>query len=189
MEREAPRDFIPASYFEHHREPSLKNACMEQPADAFVPEKYLWTQDDFDKMGWHDSQVHAISFGENGDLLLDIDYIFKWAAGATHFRFWVSPCTLVFENVYDVDFDLSYSTGGLAIDQLSRDEIQPIEGEEDLVEAGDRAWTIALQQGLIQFKSAGFRQFIRARPLLLNEQALEISQRGGISFDQKTGEA
>lgn len=41
-------------------------------------EKYLWTEEDFNQMGWHDSNIYAIAFGENFEFKLDIDYIFQW---------------------------------------------------------------------------------------------------------------
>ena len=47
-------------------------------------EKAVWTDGDFDRMGWHDARVHAIAFHEdedNAELLLDLDYIVRWIAG------------------------------------------------------------------------------------------------------------
>ena len=42
-------------------------------------EKWIWTEADFDVMGWHDSQIHATAFfPEDFELVLDIDYIFDW---------------------------------------------------------------------------------------------------------------
>lgn len=43
-------------------------------------------------------------------LLFDIDYIFKWVGPEEdgYYRFWISPATLIFENVYDVNIDLGY---------------------------------------------------------------------------------
>jgi hypothetical protein len=47
-----------------------------------VVAKTIWTDADFDAMGWHDNAVHAIALepvpSDPGRLLLDIDYILEW---------------------------------------------------------------------------------------------------------------
>ncbi|HWZ22054.1 MAG TPA: hypothetical protein VNW06_05340, partial [Cytophagaceae bacterium] len=67
-----------------------------QPIEQYHLEKKIFTEEDFDIMGWHDSLIHGISFGDNFQFLFDIDYIFKWVLEDKHYMFWVSPCTLVF---------------------------------------------------------------------------------------------
>jgi hypothetical protein len=29
---------------------------------AYTPEKWIWTEADFETMGWHDVHVHALAF-------------------------------------------------------------------------------------------------------------------------------
>ncbi|MEJ6979425.1 hypothetical protein WG906_03130 [Pedobacter sp. P351] len=41
-------------------------------------ENQIWTEQDFDNMGWHDSSIYGIAFGRPYELSFDIDYIFKW---------------------------------------------------------------------------------------------------------------
>jgi len=45
--------------------------------------KTVWTDADFETMGWHDNAVHAIAVEpappHPGSLLLDIDYIVEWS--------------------------------------------------------------------------------------------------------------
>jgi hypothetical protein len=42
--------------------------------DKYELEKWLWTESDFEMMGWHDSRVYAISFSpEQSEIILDID--------------------------------------------------------------------------------------------------------------------
>ena len=71
--------------------------------------KYLWTDDDFEAMGWHDVIVHAFR-SEPGDhavtsasdrLLFDLDYIVKWVVEQplNGISCWLLPATLVFEDV------------------------------------------------------------------------------------------
>ncbi len=39
-------------------------------------EKNIWTDTDFEKMGWHDNHIYKIRLIK--DLELDIDYILQW---------------------------------------------------------------------------------------------------------------
>jgi hypothetical protein len=84
----------------------LTNADIEKP---------VWTEADFEQMGWHDVHVHAVAFRPQiFELWLDMDYIFRWVDphdGETHYSFWVAPATLVFENVYDLKFDIESHDG------------------------------------------------------------------------------
>ena len=78
--------------------------------DGCALEKWTWTEEDFERMGWHDAQVHAFAFlPESWELLLDLDYILKWVApseGESHYSFWSAPATLIFENVADLKIEL-----------------------------------------------------------------------------------
>ncbi len=51
---------------------------METSRKQYILEKSIWTDLDFENMGWHDSRIHSVAFGENFELIFDIDYIFKW---------------------------------------------------------------------------------------------------------------
>ena len=76
--------------------------------NEYTPEKWLWTDADFEQMGWHDVHIHGFAFGAY-TLTFDIDYTFRWvdpAPGETYYRFWLSPATLVFDDVSDVQLDL-----------------------------------------------------------------------------------
>ena len=67
-------------------------------------EKKIWTDADFDKMGWHDSNIYKIRLTE--DLELDIDYILQWNKPGLEglpFTFWVAPATLVFKNIRNLN--------------------------------------------------------------------------------------
>jgi len=148
-------------------------------------EKSLWSDVDFENMGWHDCPIYAVSFGQNFELLLDIDYIFEWVLKGKKYKFWTSPCTLVFENVYDVKFDLAMITSGLVIDNVIRENPGKPRNADYIKRDIEFDWTIETFQGPISFKSAGFRQFVRGKPLFLGTQAIGLKERGGISFDLK----
>jgi len=159
---------------------------MTQPSKSYHLEKTLWSDQDFENMGWHDCRLFAISFGENFRLLFDIDYIFKWVTAGRTFKFWVSPCTLVFENVYDLEFQLDGISEGIDIDDIIRDNPQEPKNSEFIKVDIEFEWTIITQQGSIFFKSIGYKQYVRQIPKLTPGQYFDLAERGGISFDTVT---
>ncbi|TDQ78322.1 hypothetical protein [Sphingobacterium yanglingense] len=63
-------------------------------------EKTIWTEYDYEQMGWHDASIYGFIFQNDNidstttDLLFDIDYIFKWVHPVPpkgNFSFWVAP--------------------------------------------------------------------------------------------------
>jgi len=146
--------------------------------------RQIWTLEDFDEMAWHDCRIHAISFGRDFKLLFDIDFIFKWELTGKKYKFWIAPCTLIFENCYDVDFDLDMSTPGLEIDTVSRENARKPKNADFIESQIEFDWTMATQQGNITFTSIGFSLYVRRKPSFSNAQHFEQEERGGISFDQ-----
>ena len=152
--------------------------------DKYELEKWLWTENDFEMMGWHDSRVDAVAFSpENLEIAFDIDYIFQWVhppQDEIFFSFWVSSATLVFENTYDVKFDISSYEGGLEIDCIKRESISSPKNTKYIEKDKEWIWTIDCQERDIKFLSAGYKQYIRSEPKL-GGQTLELETRG-ISF-------
>jgi hypothetical protein len=73
-------------------------------------EKWILTERDFERMGWHDATVDGVRLNQN--LEIDLDYIFQWnqpEIEGFRFTFWVAPCTLVFENPTELSFELTQS--------------------------------------------------------------------------------
>jgi hypothetical protein len=77
--------------------------------------KSFWSDADFEQMGWHDATIHGLYIQQTDAvlprLLLDLDYIVRWVQPLPpekHFNFWVSPATLVFEDVWDLEGDLGF---------------------------------------------------------------------------------
>lgn len=157
---------------------------MAQSANPYQLEKPVWTDLDFENMGWHDSKLFALSFGNNYEFLFDIDYIFKWVQRGKTFRFWVSPCTLVFENVHDVEIQIDETAEGINIDEIRRDNPQRAKNTEFIKIVTEFDWTLDTQQGAIYFKSTGFKQYVRKNPKYMHGQYFELSERGGISFEK-----
>jgi hypothetical protein len=152
-------------------------------------EKLIWTDNDYDQMGWHDSRVYAIAFDDKEfRFMLDIDYIFQWIhplEGETYFKFWVAPVTLIFENIWDLKINID-SNGGLEIDDIHRSNPNLPKNADFVNNRTEYDWIIETQQGEITFKSIGFKQYTKQKPILLSSQEIELEKRGGISFSTKT---
>lgn len=149
--------------------------------------KWLWTELDFEEMGWHDVTIHAVAFlPEVYELALDIDYIFHWvdpAAGETQFKFWVAPATLVFENVNELAIDLE-PHGSIELHGIERSEPHKPKNIDVVDRDIEWRWTLETQSGEINLRSIGYKQYIRRAPVLSRAQVLDIGARGGFSFQR-----
>jgi hypothetical protein len=156
--------------------------------DSHKISKSLCTDADYDIMGWHDCLIYAMSTGINNELILDIDYIWLWVDNKNEkrqFQFWISPCTLAFENVYDLSIDLDISVPfEIRIDSISRCNPQKCKNAEFVNKDIEFDWIIETQQGEISFKSIGYKQYSRQIPRLLDKQEIGIEDRHGISFEK-----
>jgi len=148
--------------------------------------KKIWTLDDFDEMAWHDCLIHAISFKGDFKLLFDIDYIFKWVLKGKKYKFWIAPCTMIFDNCHDVNFDLDMSIPGLEIDRLTRENPKKPKNAEFIEKQIEFDWIMDTQQGNISFTSVGFNQYVRSKPVFSSNQSFDQAERDGISFDLAT---
>ena len=168
---------------------NIKTKLKNQEGKQFLLEKAVWTEADFENMGWHDASIHGLTVGNSsnswtGDLFLDIDYIFEWVhpkPNEKHFSFWIAPCTLKFIEAFNLNIqidsaDYTLDTFEIADIHLTKDETHM----DSLV----FEWKIELQHGEIFLKSKGFIQIVRREPILIEEQALSLEQRGGISFSE-----
>lgn len=154
--------------------------------EQYQVEKWIWTDADFDIMGWHDSQVYAVAFfPETFEFALDIDYIFQWVhptENETYFKFWVTPATLIFEYVYDLKFDIEIDFGGgLEIDYIERTEPKKTEAG-DFTGRDEWRWVIGTHEGEISLRATGYKQYVRKKPVFGQSQAIETDVRGGICF-------
>ena len=149
---------------------------------AYALEKWVWTEADFDQMGWHDVRVHAIAaITERFEILFDIDYILQWVAPvppSAHYTFWVAPATLVFENVSGVSIELELQGGEFHVLDLARTDKQPSPNGKMTT----WLWTIDGVQGSIRFVATGYKQYLRRKPVQAQGQELTHEQRGGLSF-------
>ena len=149
-------------------------------AEIYHLEKVAWTDADFANMSWHDCSIHAFSLNDSYELLLDIDYIFKWVTAGKRFKFWMSPCTLIFKNVYELEFDSYWKLP--IIDSIEWSNPQKPKNAEYTGRDIEYDWNIGMVSGAMSFKSVGFDLHVRKQPILIREQKLTIEQRGDISF-------
>lgn len=156
-------------------------------AKVYNLEKEIWTEADFEHMSWRDVTIHAFSYSADYELLLDIDYIFEWVHpkkdSEHYFKYWIAPCTLVFENTTKIVFDL----GIAAPHQRKIDDIFMEPSESHSTEKPMYDWAIETLQGEITFQAEAFKQYVRQQPKLLLVNELELEQRGGISFERALG--
>ena len=152
----------------------------------YLLERWVWTDADFARMGWHDAHIHGLAFlAESHEFALDIDYLFAWvqpAAGETSFSFWVAPCTLVFADMYGVELAFSPSyDGAYSLNALTRELLPP---PPDAAPDAPPYWRWQLDghEGSITFEASGFTQYVRAAPQHVREQRLDLAARGGVSF-------
>lgn len=154
--------------------------------DSYLVEKSIWDDGDFDQMGWHDATIHGVAFGPGEfEFSLDIDYIFKWvhpADGGEFFRFWVSPCTLVFHNVYDLHLDADPSGATLSIADIHRTDPRKPRNADFIGKEVEWLWTIECHDGELSFRSVGYKQYVRKAPVFSRAQSLPLAERGGFSF-------
>jgi hypothetical protein len=167
---------------------------MNDQSETFTLDKNIWTQDDFDIMGWHDATIRALALEEGSrflknNLVLDIDYIFKWVvseAPESVITFWVAPCTMIFKNRFDLEMDFEGSNCGDLMDIAGlhlKDKV--FNKDNSLLYAGlIYEWAMELHQGLISLKSDGFEQIVRRNPIYTPQQVLSMEERGGISFER-----
>lgn len=152
--------------------------------DAYVLDRSRWTAADFDAMGWHDATIHGIAFRPDvWELALDLDYILRWVepvAGESHYRFWVAPATLIFENVSAMRFQLECQ-GAVSLQGIERGS--PESTRPDFKGPAQQwPWVLDCNEGEIALTATGYRQIFRQPPRLQAQQSLSLADRGGVSF-------
>ena len=140
-------------------------------------EKRIWTEADFNQMGWHDCNVYKI--GLTDDLEFDIDYILKWNKPEIEglpFTFWIAPSTLIFKNPRNLTFELNIALG----EPIQIDDIENESTSEGL------KWTIITHKGDIEFYCDGYIQYTRQEPFFEFGQAISYIERFGFHLDRTT---
>lgn len=155
---------------------------------------HTWTQKDFEELSWHDCHVWGLEIragdSSQGDwtceLVLHLDYICEWQCGTNrHYRFWVAPARLVFQNAEDllIAIDWKERQGGHlmiyepALDGIERENIPPTSNRP-----GNNTFRYTLRTnspdgGLISVTTDGFTQTLLAAPELIDQQSFSWTRR------------
>ncbi len=91
---------------------------------------------------------------------------------------------MVFTNVYDLSMDIS-TTLGFEICKVFREEPKIPRNHEYINKDTEWLWRISSNQGDITFRSIGYKQYIRRKPILTVGQSIPFIERGGISFTEE----
>ena len=157
--------------------------------NTYRPERLVWDNADFDTMGWHDATLWSmVANPEQFEFLVDLDYIFRWVDPGleeTHFRFWVAPVTMVFENACYVRIDIRSQSGSIEVANLHRDLLGPTPNGRFT----NYAFRFECQEGEVHLQATGYKMYVRRLPVLLSVQCLELGARGGISFERSCRDA
>lgn len=156
-----------------------------QRGDATQPPSQ-WMEGAFGCRSWHDNHLYGVRLGigdvDAGDwrseLLLDIDHVLEWICGPQGgVRFRVSPASLVFHDVTDLQVQLVWPDTGCR-SALSLPSIDRI-GRERLPDRRLGAdppyyrWRIEMNHptgGVIAFGASGFTQRLWGEPMVLPQQ-------------------
>ncbi|RDX38222.1 hypothetical protein DZA50_00770 [Kangiella sp. HD9-110m-PIT-SAG07] len=136
-------------------------------------------------MGWHDSKIWGfLTDSEAFEFMIDLDYIFNWVQpkkNEIYFKFWVAPVTMVFENAYDVVFDLESRQGEIEVADLYMEN----ERKTPNGRFSEYDFRFDCQEGKIKVSATGFKLYVRKPPILLDGQTIDYKERGGICFDRE----
>ena len=161
---------------------------------AYQLEKLIWSDGDFEVMGWHDATIWSFYLDPYArEFCLDLDYIFKWVdpgPGQTYYKFWVAPVTMVFEGARALKVGIEPRDCAIEVADLHRGEPKPTQDGK-----GERSYRFQLphgtganhetfDEGEISLRSTGFRMFVRRSPELLEGQHFSLVQRGGVGFQR-----
>jgi hypothetical protein len=153
--------------------------------ETYKLEKLVWTQVDFNVMGWHDAKVWGILANtDEWELLVDLDYIFNWVhpkGEEKHFKFWVAPVTMVFENAYDVKIDVESQQGEIQLAELHMENQRKTKNGKFT----EYTFRFECQEGEITLSATGYKMYVRQKPRLLQSQQLEFTERGGVNFGRE----
>ncbi|MES2070123.1 MAG: hypothetical protein V4488_07235 [Pseudomonadota bacterium] len=145
----------------------------------------MFTNDDFEKIHWHDNAMHGFSIlegedGCEGKLLLDIDFITEWLPPSNNMiSFKIAPADLTFHDVSDLVISIDYAVATAAVQPMNIHEIH----REAIVYPNGHSsfrWKIDIHwppNGFISSESSGFTQVFRSEPTFSDAQYLSASKR------------
>lgn len=171
------------------REDELLIYLMEE----YKLEKYVWTEKDYENMGFNLATVHSIGFVPTKyELMFDIDYIFRRIdpkPPSSYYTLWIAPATLVFRNINEQNIEIGGIYGdGLQLDGsgINRLESRSPRNADYIEDKTEWKWIIDMHYGEASFWSTGYNMYVRQEArLFVKTSLLSLEERGGISFDQQ----
>ncbi|MBS1519914.1 MAG: hypothetical protein JST50_02865 [Bacteroidetes bacterium] len=151
----------------------------------YNPEKIIWTEDDFIGMNWEGARIRACCFNKKLEIAFDIDYVFervKSKKSDKYSKFWIAPCTLVFENVYEIYSDFNHLHPTMTY--ISRNRPRSPENLKSLDRGPEYDWYIHYDGGLFTFTSVGYKLYVRRDPVATSRKFLKMEERGDVSFNR-----
>ncbi|MBS1519913.1 MAG: hypothetical protein JST50_02860 [Bacteroidetes bacterium] len=150
----------------------------------YILEKTVWTHEDFILgMPLNDCLVYAFALYEPRELVLDVDFIFDRVDRHTDSaRFWVAPCSLVFEDVRLSSIDIRCVRPHVRefTRYLPRSIKKPTLTNREV----DWLYNISLNKGEIIFRSSDYHLYVRRSPVLIDRMSLTDEERGGVLFSR-----
>jgi hypothetical protein len=129
-----------------------------------------------DNAEYHDNTIHSIEFiDENyeSDLVLGIDYISEWINSDDGFKFKISPASLIFKNVSDIDIRITRPgyTQESYINVILDLDIAQYDKEINI-------YTIKLlDESYIKFKASRSELIAKEKYYIKSTQSLTVSER------------
>ena len=141
----------------------------------FSKVKKIWTDNDFEQMGWHDCRLYGFFFDyKNFDLVLNIDYIFEWVKDQNNpnkfIGFQVAPCSLIFEACTDLKISIDLNnTSDIIINRLKRENPRLTPNGKFT----EMDYFIDLNnENTLSFSAIGYRQILNDKPTFSENQDL-----------------
>lgn len=160
------------------------------------PEKWVYTSMDFEQLRWHDSPVYAVELRPTylgppdvhgrsheylpGFVALDLDYLYDFAGK----QYYVAPATLI---LTASEFEVNWKVPGPK--QVLTTEIFSIIRHPSKLKPAmkgtmflDYTLTFSTDHGSLVARAGELSLYLRAKPMLSPRPALDLMDRGGLSF-------
>ena len=150
--------------------------------DEYKLEKTVWSEQDFETMGWHDATIWAmVADTEKYEYAIDLDYIFKWVHpknDEVYFKFWVAPVTMVFENADHIKIDIESRWGSIEFADLFMENPKLSPNEKFT----SHDYRFECQEGEISLQATSFKMYVRQTPKFISGKCFDLEKRGGVNF-------
>ncbi len=139
--------------------------CRETTLDSIDFNSWSFTDTAPVADSWYNCQVRALAFSpESKEFILDVDYIFQWIDPTPtneFYSFLMAPCTIVFQNAFDLQFEIGSYVGGLTLDTLCKTEVTDRRRVNKNYEGAIWQRELECVEGSIAFLASGYTAYAR----------------------------